>query len=244
MFSVVWEWLRRGWQDFRRAPVLSMTYAAVFLAIGLIAVLGLIIEGFSLVYFILAGGFLLVVPSLVTVYYHLAGIIQAGQQPSFIDIKDAFHQCPAAVLVIGLVSVVLYLIWITDALIIYSVYFDFVPISMADFNADPVLQADATAFLLFACILGAVLSFIIFCITVLSIPFALEKNSGLVDAVTFSVKVVSRHPRIMFLWAILLGGLTFFTVLLALPLLLVVLPVLAYANYATYSDMLRFMESG
>ncbi|TVO75310.1 DUF2189 domain-containing protein [Sedimenticola selenatireducens] len=244
MFSVVWEWLCRGWQDFRRAPVLNMAYAAVFLAIGLIAVLGLITEGFSLVYFILAGGFLLVVPSLVTVYYHLAGIIHAGQHPNFADIKEAFHQCPAAVLVIGLVSLVLYLIWITDALIIYSVYFDFVPISLADFNADPVLKADATAFLIFACILGAVLSFIIFCITVLSIPFALEKKSGLVDAVTFSVKVVSRNPRIMFMWAILLGGLTFFTVLLALPLLLVVLPVLAYANYATYNDMLRLMESG
>lgn len=244
MFSVVWAWLGRGWQDFKRAPLLNMAYAAIFLLIGLIAVLGLITEGFSLVYFILAGGFMLVAPSLVTVYYHLAGVIRAGQRPVFADINDAFHQSPAAVLVIGLVSFVLYLIWITDALIIYSVYFDFIPLSMTDFNTDPLLQADALAFLLFSCILGAVLGFIIFCITVLSIPFALEKRSGLVDAVTFSVRVVSRNPRIMFIWAILLGGLTFFTVLLALPLLLIVLPVLTYANYATYSDMLRLMESG
>lgn len=243
MFSVVWEWLSRGWQDFKQAAVLNMAYAAVFLIIGLIAVFGLITEGFSLVYFILAGGFLLVVPGLVTVYYHLAEIIHAGQRPSFTDIKDAFHQCPAAVYVIGLVSLVLYLIWITDALIIYSVYFDFVPISLADFEADPVLKADATAFLLFACILGAVLSFIIFCVTAFSIPYALQKQSGLVDAVSFSVKVVSRNPRIMIAWAILLGGLTFFTVMLALPLLLVVLPVLAYANFATYSDMLQIVES-
>jgi uncharacterized membrane protein len=45
----------------------------------------------------------------------------------------------------------------------------------------------------------------------------------------------------MLFWAVVLGGFTFVTVLFALPLLLVVLPVLAYANYATYSDMRQLM---
>ncbi|MCW8890943.1 MAG: DUF2189 domain-containing protein [Sedimenticola sp.] len=242
MFSVVWEWLTRGWQDFRQAAVLNMLYAGIFLAIGLIAVLGLQTGGFSLVYFILAGGFLIVVPGLVTVYYYFAERLREGQQPVFADIREAFKRFPPSILVIGLVSLVIYLIWVTDALIIYSVYFDFVPLSLEQFQANEALRADATAFLLFACILGFVLTFIIFCVTVLSIPFALQNQSGLVDAVSFSVRVVTRNPRIMFLWAITLGILTFFTVLFALPLLLVVLPVLAYANYATYTDMLKLME--
>ncbi|MCW8949731.1 MAG: hypothetical protein OQL17_07070, partial [Sedimenticola sp.] len=80
-------------------------------------------------------------------------------------------------------------------------------------------------------------------VTVLSIPYALQKQASLVDAVSFSVRVVSNNPRIMFLWAILLGSLTFLTVLFALPLLLVLLPVLAYANYAAYTDMLGLMEA-
>lgn len=75
MFSVVWEWLTRGWQDFRQAAFLNMAYAGFFLVIGLVAVLGLHDGGFNLVYFILAGGFLIVVPSLVTVYYYFAGSI-------------------------------------------------------------------------------------------------------------------------------------------------------------------------
>ncbi|TVT53565.1 MAG: DUF2189 domain-containing protein [Sedimenticola thiotaurini] len=243
MFSVVWEWLTRGWQDFRRAALLNIAYAAVFLAIGLVAVLGLHGAGFSLVYFIMAGGFLIVVPGLVTVYYHLAERLHTGQQLGFSDIRSAFSQFPVSILIIGLVSAVIYLIWVTDALIIYSVYFDFVPLSIDQFKADPALQADATAFLLFACILGFVLSFIIYCVTVLSIPYALQKQASLVDAVSFSVRVVSNNPRIMFLWAILLGSLTFLTVLFALPLLLVLLPVLAYANYAAYTDMLGLMEA-
>lgn len=243
MFAITWEWLGRGWRDFRQAAFLNMIYAALFLVIGLAMGGMLLHHGFSVVYFIIAGGFLIVVPGLVAVYYHLADKVHSGNRPGFADIVEGFRQCPVSIMVIGLVSLVIYLIWITDALIIYSVYFDFVPTSLSAYKADPVLRTDVLAFLLFVSLLGLVLSFITFCITVFSIPYALQKQCGLVDAVSFSVRTVSGHTRLMFFWAVVLGGVTFFTVLFALPLLLVVLPVLAYANYATYSDMLRIMES-
>jgi uncharacterized membrane protein len=241
MFTIAGEWLRRGWHDFRQAAVLNMIFAALFLLIGLASGALLLYRGFSLVYFIVAGGFLIVVPGLVAVYYHLAEKIHSGNKPGFADITEGLRQCPGSILVIGLVSLVIYLIWITDALIIYSVYFDFVPTSLAAYKADPVLRTDALAFLLFVSFLGFVLSFISFCVTAFSIPYAFQKRCGLVDAVSFSIRIVSHSPRLMLFWAIVLGGLTFVTVLFALPLLLVVLPVLAYANYATYSDMRQLM---
>lgn len=243
MVSITWEWLARGWDDFRRAVFLNMIYASLFLLIGLAMGAVLLHQGFSIVYFIAAGGFLIVVPGLVAVYYHLAEKIHSGQSPGVADIVEGIRQCPLSIMVLGLVSLVIYLIWITDALIIYSVYFDFVPSSLLAFQTDPALRTDVMAFLVFVSLLGFVLSFITFCITVFSIPYALQKQCDLVDAVSFSVKTVTGYPRLMFFWAFVLGGMTFSTVLFALPLLLVVLPVLAYANYATYNDMLRLMES-
>jgi len=243
MFAITREWLARGWRDFRQAAILNMVYAALFLVIGLVMGAMLLQQGFSIVYFIAAGGFLIVVPGLVAVYYHLAEKVHSGNRLGFADIAEGFRQCPVSIMVLGLVSLVIYLIWITDALIIYSVYFDFVPTSLWAYRDDPALRTDVLAFLLFVSLLGFVLSFITFCITVFSIPYALQKQCGLVDAVSFSVRVVSGNTRLMFFWAIVLGGVTFFTVLFALPLLLIVLPVLAYANFATYSDMLRLTES-
>lgn len=237
MFVIAWEWLVRGWHDFRQAAMLNMLYAALFLAIGLIFGYLLLYRGLSLVFFIAAGGFLIVVPALVAVYYHLAEKIHHGNRPVFSDIAEGFRLCPISIVVIGLVSLVIYLIWITDALIIYSVYFDFAPTSLAAYQADPVLRTDAFAYLLFISLLGFVLSFITFCVTVFSIPYAFHRHCGLVDAVSFSIRIVSHNTRLMLFWALVLGGLTFFTVLFAMPLLLVVLPVLAYANYATYRDM-------
>ncbi|MCW8908168.1 MAG: DUF2189 domain-containing protein [Sedimenticola sp.] len=241
--SLIGGWLARGWRDFMQAPLLNMLYATLFLVIGLGAVSGLLLDGFSLVYFILAGGFLIVAPGLVTVYYFLAARIHSGHRPVFSDLGRGLRESPVSVIVIGLVSLVLYLIWITDALIIYSVYFDFVPMALFSTLDDPVLKQDVRAFLLFAGILGFVLSFIIFCVTVFSVPYALEERCGLVDAVSFSVQAVSRNRRVMLSWALVLAGMTFGTVLLALPLLVLVLPLLAYANHAAYKDMRQVMES-
>lgn len=243
MFAIIWDWLARGWRDFKQAAVLNMIYSALFLAIGTAMSTTLLLQGFGVIYFIAAGGFLIVVPGLVAVYYHLAEKVHSGRRPGFVDIVEGIRECPVSILVLGLVSLVIYLIWITDALIIYSVYFDFVPTSLAAIRSDLGLRTDVLAFLVFVSLLGFVLSFITFCIMVFSIPYALQKRCGLVDAVSFSVRVVSGNSRLMFFWAIVLGGVTFFTVLFALPLLLVVLPVLAYANYAIYSDMLHLMES-
>jgi len=241
--TLIVEWLARGWRDFMQAPMLNMLYATLFLLLGLVAVSGLLLDGFSLVYFILAGGFLIVAPGLVTIYYFLAERIHSGHRPVFEDLRRGLRESPVSVIVIGLVSLVLYLIWITDALIIYSVYFDFVPMTLFDLLDDPVLKQDVLAFLVFAGILGFVLSFIIYCVTVFSVPYALEERCGLVDAVSFSVQTVSRYRRVMLSWALVLAGITFGTVLFALPLLLLVLPLLAYANHAAYRDMRQVMES-
>lgn len=240
--SLIWRWLVQGWQDFRQAPLLNMLYSMLFLLLGLAAVSGLLLDGFSLVYFILAGGFLIVAPGLVTTYYILAETVHNGQRPTFSDLKRGIRACPVSVIVIGLVSLVLYLIWITDALIIYSVYFDFVPMTLFTLQDDSLLKQDAMAFLLFAGILGFVLTFIIFCVTVFSVPYAIEKECGLVDAVSFSVRTVSSYPKLMLSWALVLAVITFGTVLFALPLLLLVLPLLAYANHAAYRDMRQVME--
>ena len=241
--SLIGDWLTRGWRDFLQAPLLNMLYATLFLLLGLAAVSGLLLGGFSLVYFILAGGFLIVAPGLVTVYYFLATRIHEGHRPAFSDLRRGLRESPVSVIVIGLVSLVLYLIWITDALIIYSVYFDFVPMALFALLDDPVVKQDVLAFLVFAGILGFVLSLIIYCVTVFSVPYALDEQCGLVDAVSFSVQAVSRHRRVMLSWALVLAGITFGTVLFALPLLLLVLPLLAYANHAAYTDMRQVMEN-
>lgn len=36
-----WEWLSAGWQDFRRAPVVSLTYGAAFVAVSVLLTVGL-----------------------------------------------------------------------------------------------------------------------------------------------------------------------------------------------------------
>lgn len=237
-FATVGRWLHRGWLDFLAMPLPSLAFSAVFCLIGGLLLLLLLRAGLGMVFFVLAGGFLLLAPMLATGYYRAAQLLRQGGKPGFGNILRGLFGAPAAVWVIGVVSAALFLIWVTDALIVFTVYFDLSQeVTLAQLANVPLIRANALGFLFFSSLLGAVIALILFTIAAFSIPFAIDGRGGLVEAVAFSVKGVLRNLRLMFAWGVTLAVLTFGTLLIALPLILVVLPVVAYATYAAYEEL-------
>lgn len=236
------KWLRQGLELFNRGRLVSGVYAGVFLLIGLVMALPLLLSGFSLVFFILASGFLIVAPVLAGIYYRFAEKLVAGATLSWRDILQGVKSSPMAAWVIGLVSFAIYLIWVTDALILYSVYFTLDPITLGDIDTNPGFRDDVLAFIFFVDIMGLVLAFIAYCITVLSIPHAYRQGSGLVDSVVFGIKAIGRNPKVMLTWALLVGAVMMLTLIFLMPFILLVFPVLAYANHAAYQDLLAQVD--
>jgi len=230
-------WLRQGWQDFSNASLPSIAYAAIFCLAGGVALLWLLQSGLGLLFFVLAGGFMMTAPLLITGYFRVAQLLREGKEPSFDDIVHSFRRAPGPVWALGMVAAIMYLIWITDALIIYSVYFDLKQaVVMSEFAANPGVRGNAAAFLFFAGLLGSMLAFIMFTITVFGVPYAYDRGAGFVDAVVFSVKGVFLNFPVMMVWGLVLATGTLGTLLLALPLIIVVFPILSYAGFAAYRE--------
>ncbi|HEB95678.1 MAG TPA: DUF2189 domain-containing protein [Sedimenticola thiotaurini] len=226
-------WLAYGYALFRRYPGISMSFAAIFVVPGLALEYWLLATDYALYYFILAAGFVLLVPFLFAPYYHLATAVSRGQAPPVLP--GVLFRTPPAVLGLGMISGALFLIWATDAFIIYSVYFSFDPLPGLFRGGEA--GSRAVSFLGWATLLGAVLSLIILFITPFSIPHAIDDGSGFVDAIVFSVKGVARNAAIVAPWVALLGAATLLTTLIALPLGLALFPLLAYANYDCYREL-------
>lgn len=236
--SAIGRWLHRGWQDFLAVPLPSLAFSAVFCLIGALLLLLLLRAGLGLVFFVLAGGFLLVAPLLASGYYRAAQLLRQGGKPGFGNILRGLLGAPAPVWVIGIVSAALFLIWITDALIVYTVYFDLAQeVALAELANDPSIRGNTLGFLFFSGLLGAGIAFILYAVAAFSIPFAFEHRGGLVEAVVFSVKAIFRNFRVMIAWGLTLAVLTFGVLLIALPLILVVLPVMAYGSFAAYEEV-------
>ena len=230
-------WLWQGWGRFRASSLASMSGVAFFVIIGLTLEYWLLKTDRWLIYFILAWGFFLISPFLLSAYYRASQEAADKSTGTGGSLFFALVKSPAAAWAIALVTGAIYLVWITDALIIYSVYFGFHPIP--DLFGNPEVRADVFSYLLYASLLGAVLSLITFPVTVLSLPHIIFSGAGFVDAVVFSVKGVARRLPGMLLWALVIGFVMLFTLIIFLPAALVVFPVLAHANAACYKEMAR-----
>lgn len=231
-------WLKQGWHDFVESSFISIAYAAIFCIIGGAALIWLLSAGMGLLFFVLAGGFMLVAPVLVTGYYQVSHLLRQGKEPVFDDIMASFRQNPPAVWLIAIIVALVFLLWISDAILIYSVYLGMESIVLSDLTHDPGVRGNVAAFFIIGSMLGGVLALGIYALTAFSIPYAFERRVGFGQAIGFSFKGVFHNLLVMLIWAAVLAGTMFATMLLALPLIIVVFPILAYASYAAYLDVM------
>ncbi len=227
--------LRLGWRTFRSVPAASMAYASLFALIGLILLATVGHLGLSPMALPFAGGFMLVGPALLTGFFRLATVSAQGHRPSILDAFAAFVRAPAGLWMVALVCSFLFLIWITDAAVLYAFMIgaEHLPYDLPWLIR---LERHIVSFELWGALMGSVLALIIFAISAFSVPLLYEGHANPVQAIHASVRAVfgSFSPSIA--WGAVLTGTTLLSILL-LPLLLVTLPVLAYASFALYRSV-------
>lgn len=230
-------WLGQGWDYYRQNPLVSSAYIALFLVPGIIMQMTMMLHGYGLLYYLFAGGFLILSPVLSALYYPLSALSDKGEQASIGDFIGVLSRVPKSCWVLTVLMIVLYLIWITDALIIYSFYFKLEPVYLSDYLANPAYRTEVNSFALNISIAGLVIAIIGSCTTVFSLPHAFEARAGFVDSVAFSIKAIFRHFIVILAWGITLSLSQLAALLIFSPLEIVLLPVLAYANLAAYRQI-------
>jgi uncharacterized membrane protein len=224
--------LSTGFVTFRAIPGPSIGLASLFAFIGLalLAVIGR--WGFSPMALPVAGGFLLVGPALLTGFFRLAAMADDGDQPQLSDAFDAFRRAPAGLWLVASICSFLFLIWITDAAVLYAMMVGGAPLPY-ELPWVIRLQRNVVAFELWGSLMGSVLAVVIYFVSAFSVPLLHEGRAGIVLAVSASVRAVTGSPLASICWGLFLAGAMLLSILL-LPLFVVALPVLAYASFALY----------
>ncbi|MEW8509182.1 MAG: DUF2189 domain-containing protein [Candidatus Thiodiazotropha sp.] len=217
---------------FRAAPLPSVAYASVAALIGLVLLYAIGELGVSPMSLPFAGGFMLIAPAMLGGFFQLASNIQT-QKPVTVALPFvAFLRTPLQTWMVALFCAFIFLIWITDAGVLYSFI---VGGTHLPYELPWFLQVDEsiTRFWFWGVVMGSVLAFIIFCISAFSVPLLFDGRGGLVQAVHASVRAVFSNFLTTMVWALLLSC-TILIAIVLLPLLLLVLPVMAYASFALY----------
>lgn len=233
-------WLKQGWEYFILTRWISISFSSIFVIIG--AITYWILHGYDLglIAYPFLSGFLVIAPILVTGFQRVARMIHNGQTPRFRDLILGITEATPGIWFLTFILCVCYLIWITDAIVIYGMYFGVkaTPVN-SDLLTNPELRSQLLSYLIFSGLMGFVIALMGFAIGAFSIPLILHQKKSFVSAVSLSVTTVMHHKVIMLRWAFTLAITVLSTLIFALPLLVVILPVTAYASYAAYVDLLE-----
>ncbi|HRQ58398.1 MAG TPA: DUF2189 domain-containing protein [Azoarcus taiwanensis] len=225
--------LAAGWQIFRACTGVSMAYAAIFAVIGVLLLWGVARIGLAPLAWSLAGGFLLVGPVVLAGFLSLSAAVRAGRKPGWGDVIHGYRQVPRGLVGLSAVCVLLYIIWMTDAGILYSFM---VGDTGAGWRMMLPVSEELLRFQLGAWFMGSVFALIVFCISAYSVPLLVERRAALVAGVAASVKAVFGSPVASLVWALVLGAAVIVAIVLP-PVLTVILPVLAFAGEALYREV-------
>jgi uncharacterized membrane protein len=166
-------------------------------------------------------------PAVLTPLIALRRAREKGERPGLGQVLAAFRGAPRGLWVVAGVCALLFLIWITDAATVYSF--------MIGVGAAPEV-GQVLRFHGFTGVMGAVLAFIVFCISAFSVPLLFDRRANLVEAVTASVKAVFSNVGAMLVWGLVLAVAVIATILCP-PLLLLSLPCLAFASDLIYLEI-------
>ena len=233
-----WEWLRKGWADLRRAPVFSLTYGAVFVAVSLLMTLGLLADGLFFIVPVLAAGFFLVAPMLGIGLYQISANLETGAPVHFCQAREAWRRNAVQLAAMALVLVFMMLVWMLAAILVFALFFDNPVPTWERFIPTVFLSGENNTFVLAGVLVGGVIAVFTFAISAVTVPMLMDRPAvDVMTAMRTSVAAVRRNWQPMGLWAALivlfvgLGILTWFIGLL------IAMPLVGHGTWHAYRDL-------
>ncbi|MCP1677123.1 putative membrane protein [Natronocella acetinitrilica] len=235
-----WRWLAAGWRDIGRCPGVSVGYGLIWVVLSLMLVGGLWLIDQGSWLLPLIAGFMLMGPLVAVGNYEISRRLQQGMEVSLPPVLLAWRSNPTQIALMGVLLMVFLLAWIRFATILFALFFGVhIPtVETTTIYTDLLLSGTGVSLVLTGTVIGAILAFVAFALSVVSIPRLLDQpNTSVLEAVITSLAVVQQNFKPMLLWGFLLSVVTFAGLAVGFVGLAVALPLLGHASWHAYRDL-------
>ena len=230
------QWLARGWHDFTHAPVTSLLYGAFFALLGW----GLYSVSQGAPHFVLTyvAGFFLVGPFLASGLYTLAHRLEHQHPATLYHALTAWHRSGLQMAIYVALIAILLMFWIRFTWLMIGLAFEQgVTLDMSAMLGAVSNIGPGFEYLSMYVILGALFAALVFSISVVALPMLQDRRVDIVTAMLTSLQAVRQNPGAMVVWAVLIVALTAIGFATYMIGLIVTLPLLGYATWHAYRDM-------
>jgi len=226
-------WLRKGWADFRQTPRQSIAYG-VFMA----ATMGLVSSiawtyGSQWLMLAMIGGFAFLAPLTCIGLYAIRAQLERGQTPLLRrSLRAVFRRYLGNEMVFALALLVIFMVWARAGAMV-SV---FLPTS-----GHPEF-ADLAGYLTVGTIVGAFFAVVTFSASAFALPMIVHRDVDSVTAIVTSINAVLRNKLAMFVWLVLIVLGLVIGALTAFMGLVIILPVIGYGAWQGYLETIDASE--
>ncbi|MEL7182921.1 MAG: DUF2189 domain-containing protein [Pseudomonadota bacterium] len=230
--------LQDGIADFRAVPIYGLFFAGIYVVAGLILV-GLGAGAFTWT-LALSLGFPLAAPFLAVGLYEVSRRRANGQPFGFTDIlgvvwNERTRQVPWA----GGVIVIYFLFWTFLAHMLFAMFMGPQALMNPPDDWRTYLSGAGLAMAVIELIVGGALAFLLFGMTVVSLPMLLDKEVDFVTAMRLSLAATRANLPVMVVWAAMIAVLTLGAMVPWFLGLFLVLPILGHASWHLYRRVLH-----
>ena len=227
-------WIKKGIEDFRSTPLLSLLYGALFA--GLCASLYFATRNapwFTLAYLT---GLMIVGPFIAAGLYAASRDIERGIRPSIAGTLRVVTRRKTYLALFTLMLTLVMAAWIRFSALLFAVTTSTLnPTANAYMNM--LTSPDGWVTLAFFVGIGLLLVTVVFVFSAVAIPYILDKDVDFISAMSTSYQTVTANPAAMFVWAGAIVLLTAFGIATAFIGLAVIFPVLGYATWHSYREL-------
>lgn len=230
------EALGKGLRDFQAMPLYGLLFGALYAAGGVLIVLSIASLGMVYLAYPLAAGFAMIGPFIAAGLYEMSRRREGGEKPTLRGMWERIKS-HSEIGWMAFVTIFIFVLWMYQVRLLMALFFGLnasFP-TLQQFIVMVLTTSEGLVFLLIGNAIGAVLSLLLFSLTVVSFPLLLDRDDmDFVTAMITSVRAVTTSPVPMIGWALVIVVLL---ILSALPFflgLLVTLPVLGHTTWHLY----------
>lgn len=238
------EVIAAGVRDFRKAPRYGVFFGALYAVAGWLLLALLLRFGMPYFAYPLAMGFALIAPFAVVGLYTVSDNIERGIENTWAGIFGSIRGAiKRDVRWMALITGFALIIWMDIAAFLMFAFVGVQGVTPDTLNS-LLTTPSGLLFLILGNVVGAVIAFFVFSISVVSFPLLHDRDVDFVTAMVTSVRLVIENPRTMLIWCAIIGVLTGISLLSVFLGLVIVLPVVGHATWHLYRRAVEFVPGG